>query len=383
MANTRRNKKIKTESNITRKASRNMCDDEFALWDRESVIEFLQTGGDHTSIGLISKRRKRVNELILMLENLGWNSIFLNNVFKRLDDTLLNEYPLNLFIIDYFKAHIYRIKFITSLHDALTLLGLNTKIINVLIPLLEPLRNSSYTDKQILETCIFYLLGHYKPLTPVTTKYLIQGEKVDAWQVYNTCAKNIEIYNISQVCSYSTYIQLERAIDSNPPPHGHSYYYHTTSWRGSLNIIDGVDRLVGRRCLDFGIYPGFYLSETLTDCLDWASKKNKLWGNETAIIIFTLPHILPTHLSYTELNGKLWSDVTKGARMCKNTQELPTIRNIDLLYGNMVSNTNAVENGTALPMPHRPPKKQLVSKSDAADTFLHTCLTSCIYFKKI
>ena len=160
------------------------------------------------------------------------------------------------------------------------------------------------------------------------------------------------------------------------------YFFHTTSWKGSLKIIDKVDRMNGRKCLDFGIYPGFYMSQTALDCLDWGVKKSRLLSNEVAIMIFSIPLVLPDHIAFKELRGLEWTNITKLARRCAQTDELRSIRSIDLLYGNMVSNSTAVENGSEIVSTHRPPKKQLVSKTDAADKFIHECLTGCIYFRK-
>jgi hypothetical protein len=160
------------------------------------------------------------------------------------------------------------------------------------------------------------------------------------------------------------------------------YFFHATSWAGSLAIMEGVDRSQGRRCLDFGIYPGFYMSATALDCLEWGTKKNKLWSGETAILIFSVPTILPPPFSFKELKGSEWSSITAQSRECKGTREVSAIRAIDFLYGDMVSNPTAVERGTHAPATHRPAKKQFVSKTDAGDAFMDTCLTGCVHFKK-
>jgi hypothetical protein len=225
-------------------------------------------------------------------------------------------------------------------------------------------------------------LKHYTPITAPDVTHLINPVQVDKWSIHRA-TKEIAIFNMSHRCSSSlTLDALETALTALPLPTDHLYFFHTTSWKGSLNIIEGVDRLQGRRCLDFGIYPGFYMSGALIDCLDWGVKKNKLWSYETAIMVFAIPKMLPSHLSFKDLRGREWSSIVREARECKGTREIESIRSIDLLYGNMVGNPTAVEQGTQAPATHRPPKKQFVSKTDAGDSFVHACLVGCIYFQK-
>ena len=77
--------------------------------------------------------------------------------------------------------------------------------------------------------------------------------------------------------------------------------------------------------------------------------------------------------------GDEWIQVTSNSRQCKDTKDSKLIKSIDILFGNMVQNATGVRNG-GVPIPHSPPKKQLVSKSDAGDAFIHNCLIGCIYF---
>jgi hypothetical protein len=55
--------------------------------------------------------------------------------------------------------------------------------------------------------------------------------------------------------------------------------------------------------------------------------------------------------------------------------------NYDFVEGNMVANVEAVKNGKK-PIPHIPPKIQLVSRADSADRFLQKHILGCIFFQK-
>ena len=381
MRRTRKNGKY--DRRTRKKASRKISDeDQFALYDRDDVIEYLQTGG-----GGVTKQattgpkgsRTHARSLMAHLVEIGWDPAFVTTAFRTLDDTLLLEYPSRLFIEDYFKALIRRPNVHLPIKESLMRIGLRSEVAYALEPLLEPLQGSSYTDNQILDTAIYYLLNRYVPITEPHTSHLLRPDTVDEWFSH---IPNVSVFNMSQPCSSKAVSSIEEALSFLPDTPTHKYFFHTTSWKGSLSIMEFLDRSQGRRCLDFGIYPGFYMSETVLDCLVWGAKKNRLWSNETAIMIFSVPKILPAQLSYKELRGEEWSSITRQSRECKERQELRTIRSFDLLYGDMVRNPTAVEQGVESPLTHRPPKKQFVSKTDTGDAFIHTCLIGCIYFRK-
>jgi len=165
-------------------------------------------------------------------------------------------------------------------------------------------------------------------------------------------------------------------------------FYHTTSWVGANSITQQIARHKGRTCLDFGLSPGFYMSDTLDTCVGWAQAKRQLFSSEVAILIFALPRVeqYPTSLKYRVINDPEWSQVTKHSRLCLGetnfTHDHPYIRTCDLLYGNMVSNPDAVKKHGKEPITHKLPLKQLVSKSDAADKFIRNCLVGCVFFQK-
>jgi len=351
--------------------------DQYADYAREDVIEYVLTGeGD-----LIDSQGERTNtqSVIDQTIELGWESAFVTVAFSRLDDTLLLEYPDRLFIEDYFKALIRHSTVQPPLKESLMRIGLRPDVVDRLVPLLEPLQDSSYTYNQILDTAVYYLLEQYSPITEPHTSHLLRPDTVDEWFSHKP---NVSVFNMSQPCSSKAVSAIEEALSFIPVKPTHKYFFHTTSWKGSLSIMEGVDRSLGRRCLDFGIYPGFYMSETVLDCLVWGAKKNRLWSNETAIMIFSVPNTLPPHISHKELRDNEWSSITSQSRECKERQELRTIRSFDLLYGDMVRNPTAVEQGVEAPTTYSPPKKQLVSKTDAGDAFIHSCLIGCIYFRK-
>jgi hypothetical protein len=102
-----------------------------------------------------------------------------------------------------------------------------------------------------------------------------------------------------------------------------------------------------------------------------------------SILIFSIPNVLPKRIKYKELYGDEWTAVTQESRRCKQEKyEVESLREYDIVYGDMVSNPNDVFHGRAAPMTHTPPKKQLVSKSDDGDNYMTSHLVGIVYFRK-
>jgi hypothetical protein len=330
-------------------------------------------------------QRTDTDRFLNKLIALGWRPEYIQTTFQNMNDKLIQGWPENLLIESIFKEIINQQGFQDSLDASFINIGLQEEIANQLSNILYPLLESSYTNEQILDAGIEYLLGNYAPISLTTTTYPIRPNRINSWFKHkNDISKEISIYNIP---INETTTDLEEAINIalRILPHNDSkqYYFHSTSWRSSFNIMKYINRQRGRTCLDFGIYPGFYLSKTLTESIDWGLKNSIRWYKEVAIMIFAIPNIKPKYIKYKDLKGDEWLQVTKEARECKQKEnEINSIRKYDLLYGDMVYNVNEVKEGISLPRPHNPPKKQLVGRSDKAEKFLYKCLVGCIYFQK-
>jgi hypothetical protein len=248
---------------------------------------------------------------------------------------------------------------------------------------LNPLLDSSYTYEQVLEIGVEYLLGFYNPITLPDISFPVKPQVVNNWFKYKKYKeyKEINVYNI-----HDDNTNLNSAINSALTQLNNidrKLYFHSTSWKSSNSIMKRITRQTGRHCLDFGIYPGFYLSDNYTESIDWAIKNMKRWHNEAAIMIFAIPVVYPNSIKYKELQNNEWIQVVKESRECKQTtSEIELIHKYDLLYGDMLYNVNQVKNGTEFPKTHTPPKKQLVGRTDKAEKFLYRCLVGCIYIQK-
>lgn len=339
----------------------------------------------------IKKRGQRIEteKFLNKLVGLGWRSEYIQSKFQNMNDSLIQGWPHNLLVDNLFKEIIEEENNGNcSIKDSLINIGLQDSVATSLEILLEPLIDSSYTSIQLLHKAIEYLLGDYNPISPPNATHPLEPLYTNIWKRYEydtATSKSIKIYNISEQCSSKKVVSyLESALKVLQKNNVKKYYFHTTSWRGSLSIMNnGIQRSASRPCLDFGITRGFYLSTQLIDSIDWGIKNNKLWQNEVAICVFTLPLIFPKYIRYKELKGTEWTEVTKEARECvKKDIEMKQIREYDFLYGDMVSNVKQVRQQKELPIPHSPPKKQLVGRTDIAEKLLDKCIIGVIYFQK-
>ena len=358
-------------------------DDEFDIYyPMDDICKYLHEGGG-SGYGSFTRTRIHTRHLLTEFVRRGWRPDYVTTTFGQLHDRLIREYEPREFIEKYAETAVRRLglESYDAVADVLIQIGLRADVSRHLEHIVEPLHGNSYSDLQIIDTAIAYLLGHYTPMMPPTTTHPIEAAVTDVWMNYTHESKTISIYNMSRACSNAALPQFNTALESLPRSSDSTFYFHSTSWRGSLSIMEGVSRLVGRRCLDFGIFPGFYMSPTPQDATGWGYANHRVWADEVAIMIFCIPNIYPSHLNYKELVGSDWVQVTSHSRLCRDSTDIRSIRRTDILYGDMVKNASAVRSG-AEPVTHTPPKKQLVSKSDAGDSFIHECLVGCIYFQK-
>ena len=350
------------------------------------IHEILNGGGlayrsDYTSEKQ-SKERKYTNEAINRCIELGWSKKFLKEKFHALNDSMLEQWPTDLFIKHYMNHFIQETETDNSIFSNLKKIGLITKVAKHLTTLFLPLDNTCYTDKQLVSKAIYHLLGEDDPLTKETTTHRFYPRRLGKW--FSVKDYNPKIMNIPFKCTNEEslpYIE-NTAISSILPGTDSELYFHSTSWSSCISILGQITRAFGRPCLDFGQEPGFYLSPTLQDSIDWTIKNSRHNFNEDAIIIFNLPKKFPDELKFKHLKRSEWISVTKKSRHCKKKHAIiPEIHKCGLLYGDMVANPKVVEIGGE-PEAHNPPKKQLVSKRDIADDYIHERIVGCLFFQK-
>jgi hypothetical protein len=342
----------------------------------------------------------------------GWRKGYIYTHLKHLRDELIEDYNENE-IITGFSFAWYNSNTITfttttmptptssttqnpkNISSVFYSIGLKNSISKHLETVLEPLCNTCYTDIQLIEIGIEYIVGKYKPIKDKGSNYLYENERNVWFSVPNI--KTIKVMNIEYDCAtnqnkniYFTQSILQHIKQIQGNKKNHTLFYHTTGWRFFRSISKNIRHSSGRRCLDFGFTTGFYITDQLNTALEWGKKKGNLFYNEKCMFIFSIPEKKPKYLKYKHLQNDEWREIVKLSRKCIDDihtiddDDFDTINNIDnydLIYGDVVSNPFEIKNGKE-PKTHNPTKTQLVSKTTNGDAYLQKHLIGCIFFNK-
>ena len=325
--------------------------------------------------------RTLATELVDTFNRYGWRSTFLHQKkIHRIEDYLLEDYTMDEVITDLVGGWIQQTSPDDTFIDRLIAIGLRHSIAKHLAEIFTPLIDASFTTIQLLELAINYLTDKRKsPLTDGSVPFYIKPDVTNTWIPYKTG----QIMNIPASCSVSLQNTLQQILVTTPRNGNHNHYcFHTTSWRAALSILHKLRHSAGHTCQDFGIGPGFYLSNSLGTALDWGEKCMGRFSSEIATVVFSLPKILPKHLNHKHLEGDEWTTVTRSARRCAQDDELKEVEPHAILTGYMVQNPNGIKERNELPRQHSPPKFQLVSRCDIGDAYLQKRIVGCFFFRR-
>jgi hypothetical protein len=381
-----------------------------------------------------STRHTFARELIALLVERGWSRSSVSHMFRSLDDRYVGTHRASLFVEEWAKFRASRtysrclqatlaspvsvpLEYPISLHrfssrtsttfaSILREIGIRPSIVAILERrIYAPLVDTCYTEPQLVDAAIEYLLRRRVPITKpdplALTTHPFRPTVVQTWfsppegtfpERSLTPAMTL-FQNIPFRCSQELEPILAAALRSLPThnPATHILHFHTTSWGGATRILKtAISHAYGRPCLDFGLEPVFYLSQKIRDALGWGfSLGQSRAENEVAILVFSLPRATPP-LRFKHLQGEEWVSLTGESRRCirpngheaNDYYELPEIENYDYVYGHMVANAFDVHKYGVEPVSHDPPKTQLASKTTQGDMFLHAHLAGCLFFQK-
>jgi hypothetical protein len=357
---------------------------------------------------VIAKRFRFASEVIAILVNRGWSRSFVPRVFRSLDDRDVGSHRPVSFVEEWAKYRASQAHG-TTFVEILRQIGVRLSIIAILERrIYTSLVNTCYTEPQLVDIAIEYLLHRRVPITKrdplASMTHSFSPDQTSRWFAppEGTFLENsmtpatLLFHNLPFRCSQRKEYAVETALAALPThnPDTHALHFHTTSWEGANRIIQTTiknDR--GRICLDFGLEPAFYLSQKIQDALGWGYSLGRgSADNEVAILVFSLPRLsLPAPLRFKHLQGEEWTYITGESRRCRRPYahtsdrpyyEIPEIRGFDFLYGNMVANVSDIRLYGADPIPHDPPKTQLASKTTRGDIFLQEHLVGCLFFQK-
>ena len=344
--------------------------------DLEYINELLQRGGGKTTM-TITPRKLR---LLQLFQTSGWNRSFLRSHFENFEDSMLEDWTNNRFIEKYTQFLARKLAVETnsrSIFEILKSIGLHSRLAKQADVACQPLVGFSYSFLQVLDCAIEYVLKKWKPMTSVNVPYFLEPTLQNEWIPY----EGKQIWNLPFTC-YEPLTNIKNYMLRYFPPQ--RYFYHTTTWAYLKYIFRRINHRRGRPCLDFGYSSGFYMSETLSDCVQWGTKNTIRWNNEIAIVIFQLPRLseIYSQLKVKNLSGAQWSHIVKASRDCESDDDLvfEIDSKFDFIYGPMLANTDSYN--TVGTLTHSPSKMQLTSKSDNADLFLTNHILGALVFRK-
>lgn len=332
---------------------------------------------------------KYVIPLLQRFKEVGWREDFILKEFAKLSDRMLSrcntyDYFTHDELIQAF-AYIWyeRHEFVKSIRNTYELMGLTKKVAKYLQDIFLPLYNTCYTDNQLIDMGVEYLLNPYVPITSETTKHPFSPDTIDSWFPLQMSKQKPPFYNVSYKCKQKYFEKCLDIVESIPAhSKENALFYHTTSWKGAESVMEKIVHSRGRSCLDFGLNPGFYLAKSLEYALEFGESRSAQWNNQVAVLVFSIPYDIPSHIKSNHLYRKEWEYVVRYTIKYRDSLDNHMdIDNYDLIYGHIPANFEGIKRGE-IPRPLNPPKHQLVSKSDAADKFLQTCIAGCLFFQK-
>ncbi len=339
----------------------------------ETIFHNAQKGSGYTR----SKQTTRAKTVIDSLAEKGWSKAYLKTAFHNLDDQLLAGWPEELFQEYYMKetAQVH-----STLEESLLKMGITPLKAHKTALIMAPIQNTRYTQKQLLDVALEYLLGWYKPITPPDAAYFLHPETINEWIPF----EKKHIMNVSYSCRYTAIKRFEQQIQSTFPTESGRIFFHTTNWRGAINIMDIINVTKSRPCLDFGYNRAFYVSESAYDAIDWGYKNSPNWQDEVAVVVFQVPHNFQNDFAYKDLtqNSEEWKWTVTSFRDCEPTRDvLEYDDSYDFIYGPMLANPEYYR--TEGPKLHRPPVMQLAAKNKAATRYLYKCMKGAFIFRKL
>jgi hypothetical protein len=324
-------------------------------------------------------KRDRVIRLIDYFERIGWNKEFVQQRLSVLRDVDLDQdYRNEESVYGFSTAWAEEAGVSTNVYENLLNAQINQTVADRLYrEVLQPLAGSSYTHEQLFDIAIEFLTEKYKPIRQGGLPFYYRSDVVGQWMsmTYRD-AKERPVINIPHRCSVDVESVVQASIRQlGVSGGGKRLFYHATSWGWGLSILEELNRSAGRPCLDFSVYPGFYVGPRLRDALSWGSRNHGYFRTEVAILVFSLPTEWPTDLRVLKVAGQEWSERVEASRRCIKINS----KRIDLIYGDMCANTEEVRAGGAA-VAHKPPRKQLCTGSDRGDDFLWESICGCMCF---
>jgi hypothetical protein len=158
----------------------------------QQYVSYLQSqlNGGGTSIPTPSESGRK-NRMLEQFKEIGWNENVLQTKFKNLTDDMLDgtKYRDDELILGFVELWFYEIEldtriqigFDTTIEKILQSMGLSVSASNNAEYAISPLYDTCYTNSQLVELAIEYLLGYNDPISDINSTHYYKPEIVDTW----------------------------------------------------------------------------------------------------------------------------------------------------------------------------------------------------------
>lgn len=252
-----------------------------------------------------------------------------------------------------------------SFTEAMKSIGLTRAAIFRFKKLMKSFEND-YTLDHLLELIVEYAFGKYKQIYLPKEKFYYKHPKDTVFGEDDLFHMNVDYDGVSE---------KQIRADFQCPK---QVFYHCTNSSAAIHIMShGPASSMGRKCLDFGITPSFYMTPDLDTALEWGKKSSKFWGGEVTIIVFSLDKTVLS--KYKDLSGSEWELLVKSSRQCKVPKN--ELDKYHFVYGPMAANPEAIRKG-GTPRTHSLVKYQLAGKGIDADDVLNDSVVGILWLEK-
>ena len=262
-----------------------------------------------------------------------------------------------------------------DLRAALMQVGLSRSVAHKYYTIIGKLQGTCYTTSQLIDVVIEYALGKYDPIRSVGARFYYDDRPVNVAFTTNGPMGPITNVNVSAITDGAKALAPIKNKRRR-------LFFHCTNYAGALNIATrGPVSSKGRKCLDFGITPSFYLTPDIQVASEWGQKKSALWHDEVALVVFEMD--VPSNYEDAKIfkvPDLEWSTLVSSSRQCIEDEN--DLDGFKFIFGPMLSNPDKVKRGKDVPRVHLPRMKlQLATKTREADAILKQIMIGVIWLE--
>ena len=149
-----------------------------------ALVTYLKRGkesGIFTQETTNTKQRERTDRILRAIVACGWKEEFVTTLLTNMTDQMIPFKKDQDFVEAFLKELVVQSRQMDVVCDALRRIGLSETSIAEIRDVMTPLEYSCYTDDQMIEESIEYLVGRYQPMTAPATIHATLSSQTNTW----------------------------------------------------------------------------------------------------------------------------------------------------------------------------------------------------------